>query len=169
MNYIKQNSLQNADKPKYLKLDDLLLKTFLKNRQTDPSVTFDELFSIIFSKLSPMHQIKRDDNQEVVTLKKGKFQAVDFKLESRGGNKKVTCVYNLAPFELDQQLLQNKIKKVIGCSVNISETNVTSANSNDYVVCVQGNQIFQVSELLKSIILDLIKNIEKIVSCILKY
>lgn len=152
MNYIKQKSLQSVDKPKYVKLDDLLIKIFFKNKQSDPFVTFDELFAMIFSKLSPTHQIKRDDNQEIVTLKKGKFQPVEFKLESRGGNKKVTCVYNLAPFELDQQLLQNKIKKVIGCSVTINEPSMATPNSNDYVVCVQGNQIFQVSELLKSIL-----------------
>jgi len=128
----------------------LLIKTFFKNKQSDSLVTFDELFSVIFSKLSPTHQIKRDDNQEIVTLKKGKFQPVEFKLESRGGNKKVTCVYNLAPFDLDQQILQNKIKKVIGCSVTINEASMTAPSNNDYVVCVQGNQIFQVSELLKS-------------------
>ena len=153
MNYIKVKALQVPDQPKFLKPDDLLNKIFLKNKPSE-SLKFDELFSIIFAKLSPMHQIKKaySDNKERdtgVLTRKGRFQPVEFKLESRGGNKKVTCIYYLSAFDLDSMAIQSKIKKELGCSVSINEANA-SATSDNYVVCVQGNQIYPVSEILKS-------------------
>ena len=83
MNYIKEKSLQQIDQPKYVKLDDLILtKLFFKGKYLD-RVTFEELFGIIFSKLSPMHQIKKvfsDSSAQNLSIKKGKFQPVEFKL-----------------------------------------------------------------------------------------
>jgi translation initiation factor 1 (eIF-1/SUI1) len=151
MSYIKEKSLQIVDKPKYLKLDDLLIKAFYKNKMpsnTEPA--FEELFTFIFSKMSPMHQIKLDTPTANPIVRKGKFQPVEFKLESRGGNKKVTCVYNLAAFELDTNVLQTKIKKILGCSVTVNEAGAAAAASEDFVLGVQGNQIYQVSDILKS-------------------
>lgn len=134
--------------------NELLHKTFVKNKQLD-KVKFEELFTIIFSKMGQMHQIKRvyadkKERDTEILLKKGKFQPIEFKLESRGGNKKVTNIYNLSAFELDPNALQSILKNKIGCSVTINEPSAASSVANDFVVSVQGNQIFQVSELLKS-------------------
>lgn len=159
-NYVKENNLQDQ---RFVKLDELLNKAFFsKNRFIDennpPRHTFDELFAVIFSKMGPMHQIKavyagsRDAPPGLEpTIRKGKFQPVEFKLESRAGNKKLTNVYNLAAFEIDSTTLQTRIRKELGCSVSVIVPETAgSAASDDFVISVQGNQIFQVSELLKS-------------------
>lgn len=139
--------------------NEILTKVFgLKNRAD--SLPFEELFQIIFSKMTPMHQIKRlyadkIDRNIPALLRKGKFTPVEFKLESRGGNKKVTNIHNLATFELDPTLIQSKIKKELGCSVSIDEQSGASASSGEFVIIVQGNQIYPVSEILKSMVLKL--------------
>lgn len=86
-------------------------------------------------------------------LRKGKYQPVVFKLESRGGNKKVTSISNLATFEIDANQLQSKLRKDIGCSVSVSfenETASATSATNDYVIDVQGNQINSIADILKS-------------------
>lgn len=66
----------------------------------------------------------------------------------------MTNIYNLAAFELDPNFLQSRIKKELGCSVTVNEANVAAAaaatTGNDFLLAVQGNQIYPVSELLKS-------------------
>lgn len=121
---------------------------------------FEEIFSELFMKLSPMHCIvhKYSDNKErePPILKKGKFKPIEFKLESRGGNKKLTVIHNMDEFSLDPKELQHKIRIQIGCSVSLDF--VTSGASNvsneEYTITVQGNQISQVSRLLKSKIVE---------------
>lgn len=102
-----------------------------------------------------MHQIKKIfsdkvERQQEPVIKKGKFHPIEFKLESRGGNKKVTSVYNLSEFDIDSNYLQSFLRKEIGCSVSISEALGAASSSNEFVLSVQGNQIFHVSEILKS-------------------
>ncbi len=126
-------------------------------------MSFEGLFNMVFQKMTPMHQIKKcfkgstQQQQQAADcfLRKGKFQPVEFKLESRGGNKKVTTVHNLATFEIDFQQLQQRIRKELGCSVTLNELENSSAGSsmiqtNEHIVCVQGNQIYQIEEILKS-------------------
>ena len=98
-----------------------------------------------------MHQIKKtfSDKRETTNTLKGKFQPVEFKMENRGGNKKVTCVYNLSTFDLDLDTLQSRIRNKLGCSVTVVEQAGASADQN-YIICVQGNQIYPVSDILKS-------------------
>lgn len=60
---------------------------------------------------------------------------------------------NLSAFGLDPNVLQSRIKKELGCSVAVNEAaNAAAAISsvNDFVLVVQGNQIYPISELLKS-------------------
>ena len=133
-------------------IDGLLNKTFVKNKQIE-KVKFDELFSLIFSKMGHMHQIKKifgDKVEQDPIIKKGKFHPIEFKLESRGGNKKVTNVYNLNEFKIDSNYLQSFLRKEIGCSVSISEALGAAPSSNEFVLSIQGNQIYHVSEILKS-------------------
>jgi translation initiation factor 1 (eIF-1/SUI1) len=155
-------ALSNGEQVEYfcvfrqLKLDLQLMKCFIKNWDGE-FMTFDAMFTAIFSKMNHMHQIKRvysdqkDRDAEAAALRiyKGKFQPVEFKLEQRGGNKKVTHIYHLSPFDLDPNVLQAKLKKDIGCSVTVNEGSAASA-SKDYSLTVQGNQIYPISELLKS-------------------
>lgn len=104
-----------------------------------------------------MHQIKRvysdkkerPDDQSAIIFK-GKYQPVEFKLEQRGGNKKVTSIHNLSPFGIDPVLLQSRLKKEIGSSVTINEVNTSAAASSDFVLSIQGNQIYPISEFLRS-------------------
>jgi translation initiation factor 1 (eIF-1/SUI1) len=140
-----------------LKLDLLLMKCFVKNWDGE-FMTFDAMFTALFAKMGHMHQIKRvyadkkdrDAAAAARRIYKGKFQLVEFKLEQRGGNKKVTHIYNLGPFELDPNVLQSKLKKDIGCSVTVNEPQAGGGGANDYFLTVQGNQIYLISELLKS-------------------
>jgi translation initiation factor 1 (eIF-1/SUI1) len=99
-----------------------------------------------------MHQIKKifPDKKEINHTLKGKFQPVEFKMENRGGNKRVTCVYNLSAFELDIEMLQSRIKNKLGCSVTVVEQVSGASAEQNYIICIQGNQIYPVSEILKS-------------------
>lgn len=126
--------------------------------------SYVEFFQILFERLTPMHLIKRvykdkKERDEMPIVRKGKFQPVEFKLESRGGNKKVTCVSYLATFEIDPSYLTSKLRKDIGCSVTyslVNESSTASTSNADYIIDVQGNQIHTISEILKSKFLELI-------------
>ena len=153
INYIKDKQLQLAENPKYFKPDELLTKVFLKNKPAE-KLTFEEFFAATFAILSPMHQIKKihSSKKETVLVLKGKFQPIEFKMENRGGNKKVTCIYNLSAFDLDSDQLQSRMKNKLGCSVTILEQTAAGAASahQNYIICVQGNQIYPVADILKS-------------------
>ena len=158
-NHIKENQLQLKEEPKYFVVNEKLAKAFLKKTDVEEKMSFETLWTTVFQKLSPMHQIKRvfkdkklEDNSFM--LRKGKYQPVEFKLENRGGNKKVTSIHNLATFELDFQQLQQRLRKEIGCSVSLVELENPSAGASMYqvkehIVSVQGNQITPIADLLK--------------------
>jgi len=163
MNYIKENELQNKTDPKQF-IPDLTLNTVFipKNKQPNDSISYNEFFSILFDKLTPMHQIKRvyiknqqQQQENNILLRKGKYEPVLFKLESRGGNKKVTNISNISTFEIDSNQLQSRLR--IACSVSVTiinnnNNNNNNSESNEYSLDVQGNQIQAISEILKSII-----------------
>ena len=159
MNYIKDYELQNKTDPKQF-IPDLTLNTVFipKNKQPNDSISYNEFFSILFDKLTPMHQIKRvyiknqqqqQQQENNILLRKGKYEPVLFKLESRGGNKKVTNISNISTFEIDSNQLQSRLR--IACSVSVTIiTNNNTSESNEYSLDVQGNQIQAISEILKS-------------------
>ena len=142
-----------------VKLNNTLQAVFKgsKQHETNELASFEELFNRLFQQFTPMHYIvhKYPDNKEreEPVLKKGKFRPIEFKLESRGGNKKLTTISNLDEFSIDAKELQQKLRTTLGCSTNIdylaSGANMASLN-NAYVITVQGNQIHLLSELLKS-------------------
>ena len=153
MNYIKEKNLQLKEEPRFLQLNDLIGKIFVKNKQVE-KFSFEDFFVAVFAKLAPMHEIRKmsRERKEVLgesMLLKGKFQPVEFKLESRGGNKKVTSVHYLSAFGVDFQSLQSEIRKKIGCSVSLIEPGEAASNT-ETVICVQGNQIIPISEFLNS-------------------
>jgi translation initiation factor 1 (eIF-1/SUI1) len=169
MNYIKEKGLELNEKPHHLKPDDLLYETFfrvksekkskMKNKQSDiPSeITFEKLFSAIFTKLSPMHQIKTVYSDGIerdaeVKIRNNRFQTVKFLLEWNNDTGMLTCIYNLSAFDLDIKLFKNRIAKELDCSVSIDldKTAVCSNSEQNFVICVQGNKICQVSKILKS-------------------
>ena len=164
MKFELKKSFNNQVFLRYFHPNETLIKLYLKGKTSTDKISFEELFGLIFQKLAPMHQIKKisKDGKKIegppeaeCFLRKGKFQPVEFKLESRGGNKKVTSVHHLATFEPDFQQLQQKIRKEIGCSVTLNELESTAAGAsmiptNEFVLGVQGNQITQIAELLKS-------------------
>ena len=136
-----------------VKLDNVLAKVLKK--QTDIFISFENLFNELFDKLSPMHTIvyKYSDNKErePPVLKKGKFKPIEFKLESRGGNKKLTVIHHLSEFSIDPKELQKQIRTKVGCSASIDYLASAASNvSDEFTITVQGNQINQVIRLLKS-------------------
>jgi len=157
--YIKDNNLQLKEDPKYFIPNEDLVKIFLKKSNAEEKMTFEELFGHIFQKIPVMHQIKRVYKDRKIEdpsylLRKGKFQPVEFKLENRGGNKKMTTVHNLATFEIDFQQLQQRLRKEIGCSVTLAEVETASVGASmieakEYVVNIQGNQINQIANILR--------------------
>ena len=151
-----------------MKLDDLIYQTFFsinseyknKNKPNDtPSeITFEKLFSAIFTKLSPFHQIRKIysdgiGRDAVVKIQKNRFQTVKFLLKWNGDKGMLTCIYNLSAFKLSIKLLRNKIKKKLECKVfiDVDRRAVCSSSKKNLVLSVQGNKICQVSIILKSI------------------
>ncbi len=146
-----------------VKLDAVLSKILKSGKSqygSDILISFESLFSELFDKLSPMHCIiyKYSDNKErePPVLKKGKFKPVEFKLEARGGNKKLTVIHHLDEFSIDPKELVQKIRTKVGCSASIDNSPSGASNvSDEYTITVQGNQISQVSRLLKSMFFDM--------------
>lgn len=171
--YIKENNLQLKEDPKYFIPNVILTKLFLKKANAEEKIRFDEFFGIMFQKMTSMHQIKRIFKDKKIEdtayfLRKGKYQPVEFKLESRGGNKKVTTIHNLATFEIDFQQLQQKLRKEIGCSVTLNEVENVSAGASmiqtkDYIVNIQGNQICQIANILRGNFFLLFFNLFKVI------
>lgn len=56
--YIKEAKLQSPETPRLLKLNESLQKSFLKNKNLNDTVTFEQLFEAIFNKMGHMHQIR---------------------------------------------------------------------------------------------------------------
>ena len=139
-----------ADNKRMLKMD-MFLCDFLKNREE--KMSFEEVFSQAFAKMSPMHSIVRkySDNKEreEPIVRKGKLKPVEFKIESRGGNKKVTSIRNLDEFLIDAKELQHQIRTQISVSASVEYANAAAA-PNSYTISVQGNQIAHISEILRS-------------------
>jgi translation initiation factor 1 (eIF-1/SUI1) len=139
-----------------IKVDETL-KAVLKGQKqhtVDSLISFEDLFNALFQQFTPMHYIvhKYPDNKEREdpVLKKGRFRPVEFKLEARGGNKKLTTISNLDEFSIDAKELQQKLRTSLGCSTNIDNVAAGANTTDAYVVTVQGNQIHLLSELLKS-------------------
>lgn len=139
---------------------DITMKKILKisKDQFDQDVllSFEDVFHYLFSRLPQMHSIiyKYSDNkqrQEPI-LKKGKFNPVEFKIESRGGNKKLTVISNLNEFLIDAKEIQQKICTQLACSASVNNVATASASNaiDAFTITVQGNQISRISQLLKS-------------------
>ena len=141
-----------------VKLDDVFLKILKKSySNSDTFLTFEGLFSETFDKLSPMHSIihKYSDNKErePPVLRKGKFRPIEFKIESRGGNKKLSVIYNLNEFSIEPKEILKEIRTKLGCSASFEFLKYSAASniSEEFTITVQGNQINQIVRLLKSI------------------
>lgn len=57
-NVIKDEKLQSPDSPRHVKINEKLQKAFLKSKNIDDLVSFEQLFEAIFAKMGPMHQIR---------------------------------------------------------------------------------------------------------------
>lgn len=142
--------MQMENNKRMLKMD-MYLCDLVRNREE--TMSFEELFNQTFAKLSPMHSIVRkySDNKEreEPIIRKGKLKPVEFKIESRGGNKKITSIRNLDEFLIDAKELQHQIRTQISVSASVEYANA-AASPNSYIISVQGNQISHISEILRS-------------------
>ncbi|CAI5441537.1 unnamed protein product [Caenorhabditis angaria] len=136
-NYIKINNLNAL---KSVKLDPILAQVSkIKSETTD----WNTLMQTIQSKMTKTWVIRWADGREFV--RKINAPKIEFKIENRSGNKKVTLINNLSVFGVDIKTISHQIQTGVATSVT---------SQNEAVCCegvqviVQGNQIHFISQLL---------------------
>ncbi|PAV62933.1 hypothetical protein WR25_03849 [Diploscapter pachys] len=134
--------VSNLTSDKKVKLDPLLANV-TKSYETE--MDWNKLIQSIQSKMTPAFVIRTPDGKEIV--RKIKMPHIEFKVETRSGNKKVTLINNLTPFGIDIKTICNQIK--IGVSTSATVNN-EAVNCEGPQVSVQGNQIHFIGDLLKN-------------------
>ncbi|CAI2346089.1 unnamed protein product [Caenorhabditis sp. 36 PRJEB53466] len=135
--YINDNKLNAA---KSVRLDPLLSKiTHLQGETAD----WVDIMSQIHMRMTATWYIRWPDGREVV--RKVTCPKIEFKIENRAGNKKVTLINGLALFGIDIRAICHHIQTGVATSVT-SQWGVPGVEGPQ--VLVQGNQIHFVSDLL---------------------
>ncbi|CAD6195280.1 unnamed protein product [Caenorhabditis auriculariae] len=138
--YVKANDLQQG---KEVKLDPFLANiTKINSTTTD----WNKLMNILQSKFTKVWMIEWSDGRKFV--RKVTPPKIEFKVESRAGNKKVTLINNLAVFGIDIKTISHQIQTKVATSVT---SNAEAVNCEGPQLLVQGNQVFFVGEILMGV------------------
>ncbi|CAI4226348.1 unnamed protein product [Auanema sp. JU1783] len=137
--YVKKEEL-NLEKT--VKLDPLLADITGKNSN---EIEWNALFQIVVSKMTKTFVIRYPSGKEVV--RKTGQPHIDFKVETRAGNRKVTIINNIAVFGIDPKTFCHEIQIGIASRATITNTAVLCEGPQ---VSVQGNQVAFVGNLLQT-------------------
>ncbi|CAB3411174.1 unnamed protein product [Caenorhabditis bovis] len=136
-NYVKSNELNQG---KIIKMDPLLADVSRIKTETSD---WNTLIQNVQSKMTKTWVIRWSDGREFV--RKVHSPKIEFKVETRSGNKKVTIINNLSVFGIQIKTISHQIMRGIATSVT---SNPEAVNCEGPQVIVQGNQIHFISELL---------------------
>eukprot|EP00794_Sanderia_malayensis_P008173 gene8173-9049_t len=144
-NYVKDNQLVNQNNKRIVNLDPVLSDVLFDKNFRQDSVPWDVLFTRFQDKMNPCHKVIVNGKES--SVKKGKMEPVEVKIEQRMGNKKVTLVKNLEQFAIDPNDFAHKIQLAAASSTTVSA--LPGKNISGMQVLIQGNQSTYVSKLLE--------------------
>lgn len=135
--YVCNNKLQSPISPRIIQLNETLCS--LCRRELNGSIPFEELLSIILSKMTHSFQM-RSKNE----IKSAKKQTIQMSLATRSGNKKVTLVSNLEAFGIRLNEFEKACKLGVAASTTVTKLPYQKGEQ----LLVQGNQIRFIHKLL---------------------
>lgn len=141
--YVAANSLE-ADGGRKVKIDENLQKgLYKKGQEVPPSLPKKELVDLFISKMSPYHEVNRDDNSEV---RKGAVKPVEIILEARqGGKKYVTRIGQLESFAVNPDVLAKELQALCAAASTVRPGEGKTAGKE---VAIQGLVVKQATEHL---------------------
>lgn len=145
IDYVKSNELQDEISKNYVNLDPMLAESVLKKDEGNViQLKWEELFSRLLSKMTPVHRVVFPGQQTPI-YRKGKVECIKVDVIQRASNKKVTLVENLELFGINSKVFAHCVQVKMGCSATVQSS---AAKNKGSVVQVQGNQIHFVANLI---------------------
>ncbi|XP_063679257.1 eukaryotic translation initiation factor 2D-like isoform X1 [Bolinopsis microptera] len=136
--YIKSHDLADPDNKKLVRLDPLL-STIIKTR--DLTAQWNQVIQKVESNCGKCYVISLPDKFPITV--KGDLPPIQFKVEKRTGNKKVTIISNFEVFGIEAKELAQKLQHVMSSSAAVVPGLRTESN-----VLVQGDARRLASKLL---------------------
>lgn len=135
--YVCNNKLQSPINPRIIQLNEMLCS--LSHRDLNGSIPFEELLSIILSKMTHSFEMRSKND-----IKSTKNQTIQMSLATRSGNKKVTLVSNLEAFGIRLNEFEKACKLGVAASTTVTKLPYQKGEQ----LLVQGNQIRFIYKLL---------------------
>ena len=138
IDYIKSHDLADPANKKLVRLDPLL-STIIKTR--DLTAQWNQVIQKVESNCGKCYVISLPDKFPITV--KGDLPPIQFKVEKRTGNKKVTIISNFEVFGIEPKELAQKLQHVMSSSASVVPGLRTESN-----VLVQGDARRLASKLL---------------------
>lgn len=142
--YIKRNGLKKEGQ-KVVNLDTLLHEAVVSRKEGyKETLRWDEIFSRMLGKMAPAARITRVGC--VPVIRKGKLEPIELAVAKRSGNKKVTLVYNVHIYGIDEAEFAHQIQVGVAASTSVGPAEHKPQGTTQ--VLVQGNQVAFIGRLL---------------------
>ncbi|KAF2352947.1 SUI1 domain [Trinorchestia longiramus] len=105
---------------------------------------WDQIFSRLLGKMSPAVRIRRPGQADII--KKGKIECIEMVVAKRAGNKKVTLVYHVSNFGIDEHEFARQIQVLAAASTSVGPAEHKPQGTVQ--ILVQGNATGEVAKLL---------------------
>ncbi|KAB7493865.1 Eukaryotic translation initiation factor 2D [Armadillidium nasatum] len=140
--YIEENKLKRDDK---VELDPILHEAVVNPKEGYKEfLRWDEIFSRLLGKMAPAVRITREG--QVPLIKKGKLEPIEIAIAKRTGNKKVTLIYNVGTYGIDESEFAHQIQVGVATSTSVGPAENKPQGMTQ--VLVQGNQVLFIGKLL---------------------
>lgn len=142
--YIKKNGLQKEGE-KTVTLNPVLHEAVVgKKEGYKETLRWDEIFSRMLGKMSPAVRISREG--AVPIIRKGKLEPIEIAVAKRTGNKKVTLVYNVSMYGIDESEFAHQVQVGVAASTSVGPAEHKPQGMTQ--VLIQGNQVAFIAKLL---------------------
>ncbi|XP_042347858.1 eukaryotic translation initiation factor 2D [Plectropomus leopardus] len=143
--YVKTNELVDENNKNYVTINPTLCDCLLEKSeyQEVQFLKWDDLFSRTLGRMQECYQVVFPGQAPIT--KKGHIEPIDISVASRGSNKKVTLIKNLEVYGLDPAAVASALQHRVQAS---SVLQPVPGSKDKVLVQIQGNQIFQVGNLL---------------------
>ncbi|KAG4069725.1 hypothetical protein HA402_002304 [Bradysia odoriphaga] len=135
--YVCNNKLQSPLNPRIIQTNEMLCT--LCNRELNASIPFDDLLSVILSKMTHSFEMRSKSD-----IKSSKNPTIQMSLATRSGNKKVTLVSNLEAYGIRLNEFEKACKLGVAASTTVTKLPYQKGEQ----LLVQGNQIRFIYKLL---------------------
>ncbi|XP_071799844.1 eukaryotic translation initiation factor 2D-like [Asterias amurensis] len=147
-NYIRLNDLVDKADAKFVYLDGTLHDALINRSEGYvDKLRWDQLFSRCNGKMTSGYEVlvggQRSSNPK--SVRKGKLQPIQLKIEKKSGNKNVTVIQNLEFYGIEPKEFAHRLQVGVAASSSISQMPGQGSGSQ---VIIQGKQIRFIETLL---------------------